>query len=336
MQDRITLAEVSRRAGVAPITCSRVLNGSNGRVYIAQATRQRVVEAAQALGYRRHMTAGATRTGRIGAIGLIGISPDHAFPRPMLWGVEEGAAARDLHLVIAQLRHADIDNETQLPRMLRERAVDGLLVYGLGQLSEQSMLADRIAHVDVPVIRLADAADADCVHVNVHAAAADATDRLAKLGHRRIALVQFASQLHPIEHDMREGYRRWLADAGLSPCMMLEPELNARVDRQQAHAHYVLRQKDRPTAVVACGPREAAAFTVAALRLGMKMPEELAVIALADEQVDAGGYTVTTALIPNGQLARTGVRMLCTKVDRADRTLAPQVLHHRILPGQTS
>lgn len=336
MTDRITLAAVSERAGVAPITCSRVLNGSRVRVHIAEDTRRRVLAAARELGYRRSMSAGATRTGRLGAIGLLGISPDHAFPRPLLWGVEEAAASRDLHLVVAQLKHTDIDHEAQLPRMLRERAVDGLLVYGLESAAAESILAQRIGRLDVPVIRLADRADADCVHVDHSAAAAEATNHLVKLGHRRIGLVQFAARPGHAEFDLRDGYHRALAEAGLPPVPLIDPSVHRRFDRQQLHAHYMLRQPNRPTAVVACGRHEAAAYTVAALRLRLAVPDQLAVVGIADEPVEVGGYPVTTALVPHGQLARTAVRMLCTKIDKPDRHLTPQILHHRLVPGQTA
>jgi len=335
MAANVTLRQISKRAGVAPITCSRVLNGSAGRVYVADPTRQRVLRAARELGYLRHMTANAMRTGRTGAIGLVGISPDHAFPPPMLWGVEETAATRDRHLIVAQLRPGSIEHEMQLPRMLRERATDGLLIHGLGERTGEAMLTDRLSRLGAPVIRLGEPLEADCVRIDVRAAATDAAERLVRAGHRRIAVVRYHGNSPDRPLDLHEAFARGLAEAGLTAESIADPSLAGRPDHQQSHAHYMLRQRGRPTAIFACGRAEAEACAVAALRLGLKMPEQLALIAAAGQPIDVGGFTVATMVLPLGQLGRVGVRMLCTKIDRPDRLLAPQVLHHRFVPGQT-
>lgn len=336
MGARATLADVGERAGVAPITCSRVLNGSKVRVYIAEPTRERVIEAARELGYRRSMTAGATRTGRVGAIGLVGIAAERALPRPLLWGVEEAAASRDVHLIIAQLRHREVETEAQLPRMLRESAVDGLVVFGLGNLEADSLLARKVRSLDVPVVHLGDDADVDCIRFDARSASTEATETLIRAGHQSVAFLQFAPMPGNLEFDVRDGYQRAMREAGLPTRSLIKPELRSRLDKQQAYAQQVLSRADRPAAIVASGSQEASAFVVAALRMGLRLPDDLALMAISGEQVQVGGLTVGTSLMPYGQMARSAVRMLCTKIDRPDRTMAPQILHHRMLPGQTA
>jgi LacI family transcriptional regulator len=220
--------------------------------------------------------------------------------------------------------------------MLRETAVDGLVIFGLGDPEADSLLARKVRSLDVPIVHLVDDADVDCIRFDARSASMEATESLIRAGRQPVAFSQFSPMPGHLEFDVREGYQRAMRDAGLPTRSLIDLELRLRPDQQQDYAERALSHSDRPTAIVACGPQEAAAFVVAALRLGLRLPEDLALIAISDEQVQVGGFVVTTVLMPYGQLARSAVRMLCTKIDRPDRTMAPQVLHHRMLPGQST
>ena len=91
-----TLADVGREAGVSAMAASAVLNGSRTTSRISDETRQRVVEAAQRLGYRADETARALASRRTNTIGiaatLLGPEPNQYFLE-VFNGVLQGAVA---------------------------------------------------------------------------------------------------------------------------------------------------------------------------------------------------------------------------------------------------
>jgi len=58
-RERVTIADVARRAGVSKVTVSYVINGREGKVRISDETRRRIWEAIRDLGYRPNAVARA-------------------------------------------------------------------------------------------------------------------------------------------------------------------------------------------------------------------------------------------------------------------------------------
>lgn len=101
---RPTLREVAALAGITPATASYVLSG-NPAVSISESTKQRVVSAADQLGYRPHLAARSLATGRTRTIGLffgekavVPFADD--YDREVLHGVLQGAAHESYALQI--------------------------------------------------------------------------------------------------------------------------------------------------------------------------------------------------------------------------------------------
>jgi len=104
---RPTQADVARLAGVSTATVSYVINNlADGRVPISEETRQRVLEAIEALGYEPDARAQALRLGHTKTVGLI--LPD--IHNPHFWqtadGVEQELRAAGYHLLLST---ADLD-----------------------------------------------------------------------------------------------------------------------------------------------------------------------------------------------------------------------------------
>src|SRR5262245_1014056 len=112
VQRSVTLTDVSRRANVSAMTVSRVLNHAVSRggesaasISISDATRRRVLRAAQALGYRPNAAARTMATGRFFSVGLVLSSNAGAshLPSVLLDAIHDELARRGLHLTVAKL-----------------------------------------------------------------------------------------------------------------------------------------------------------------------------------------------------------------------------------------
>jgi LacI family transcriptional regulator len=186
-----SLADISRLAGVSIATASRVLGGSSHPV--SEATRSRVMQAAEELGYRPSELARALvkRTSRIVGV-IVGDVVDPYFAE-IARGVEDVAAARG-HLTM--VCSADRRPAAELAHLsvLRDYHAAGVVFAGSGYAEESRAIADAVTDLQARgavVVALA-ARELDCPHVVVDnvAAARVAAEHLLDLGHRRIAFVE--------------------------------------------------------------------------------------------------------------------------------------------------
>jgi LacI family transcriptional regulator/LacI family repressor for deo operon, udp, cdd, tsx, nupC, and nupG len=283
-----TIRDVARHAGVGVGTVSRVLNDSPA---VTQATHARVRAAIDQLGYRRSSTARNLSLGRAHAIGVV--APFFSSPSVVerLSGVVASLSERGYALMLFSVE-TPRESAEALQEVARHR-VDGLLVISL-PLTEDDL--GVLQGEDVPVV-LIDVAHDQLSHVAIDdvRGGALATEHLIARGHERIAFVGDAPD-NPFgftsSERRRKGYQRALKKHKLGP----RPELEALggFGRREARdlATGMLRGKDRPTAVFAASDVQAFGVLEAAAHLGLRVPEELAVIGFDDiEMADVVGLT---------------------------------------------
>src|SRR5690606_24133145 len=95
-----TLADVARQAGVAKSTVSRVLIGEK-TLNVRDETRQRVLDAAQALDYQPNRSARSLRTKRSFSIGIVVPEIDNPAFTTIIQGAQRAALERNYSLLIA-------------------------------------------------------------------------------------------------------------------------------------------------------------------------------------------------------------------------------------------
>lgn len=184
-----TMLDVARRAGVSQSTVSRVLNGSPSRVPIADATRERVLAAAQDLGYRPNPLARGLKGSATMLLGVIVRDISDPFFIGSIDAISRLAYARGYNVVLGTA-HSRADEAIQLRAVLETRHCDAIIV--LGDMGDQPRLIEDLQQARVPVVALWQGMEAPgiCnVNVDNRAGIALVMDHLLDAGHRRIAFV---------------------------------------------------------------------------------------------------------------------------------------------------
>lgn len=209
MQDGPTLRDVAERAGVAPITASRILNGSRTASPVAAATRKRVEAAAAKLGYRLDAVAQAMRHRRSGQIGVVVAN----VPGQLLTNLPAyeyilglNAGLEPCGYVLSLVRLTDVDGgRPERVRALEERLLDSLVVIGHMPPSAVQHLRERKqriiwldSEVDEPT---------GCLRRDETAAGRDAAGLLLARGRKRLVWLQ-----RPTDH--RTHYSHVQREAG--------------------------------------------------------------------------------------------------------------------------
>src|SRR6478735_5338951 len=229
VQQRATLEDVARLAGVSSKTVSRVFTH---RDLVAPETVERVLGAAKRLRFRPNPLArNLRRGGPTNTIGFIMGELNNPFYYKLAAGIERELSAHGFSLVVAP---TDDTAEGE------ERVADALLGQRLGALllipvaDDQSYLEGE-RHLGTPVIAIDRPARnlvADSIVLENHRGVFDATTRLLERGHRRIGYICNPASVYTQAERLR-GYRDALAAYGIrdsSAWERLEDDLSRPAD----------------------------------------------------------------------------------------------------------
>jgi LacI family transcriptional regulator len=333
----ITLRDISLAAGVSVPTVSLILNGK-GQHY-SPVTRRRVARKAEELGYRANAFARGVRRGRFGTVALIKSRGGHSALRPtFLGGVQHALDAKELHLQVASLPDEKASDPAYVPRILRELSADGLLIFYPDYIPPP--MRGLIARHAVPSVWVNAKLEADCVYPDDLAAGRRAAAHLIRLGHRRIAYVDYtyADDELPRAHysalGRQAGCEQAVREAGLA-LRVIRGEHHVTARSRRAFSAAWLGAGDRPTGVVFYSGGEAVPAFIAAVELGLRVPGDLSFVSIDDDAWRSGGMTATTVLVPQGELGGAAVEMLQEKMSRPSAALPPRAVAFGFEPGET-
>jgi DNA-binding LacI/PurR family transcriptional regulator len=313
MAHRPTSADVARLAGVSRTTVSFVLNGREG-IRISRATRERVVEAANLLGYQANASASQLARGASLTIGLIlhmdapQMAADALLPQ-LVHGLGQAAQGANYQVLIESLPPSD----GSYRRLLHSHRVDGLIVSG--PLVEDGELKG-IFDDGFPVVIHGHAIEPSAPSVDVDnvAGARTAVAHLVEHGHNRIAMITNAPLSYASARDRVEGYKLALSDAGIEfdPGLVTEGNLLA----QSGNAALTELRRERSfTAVFAASDAVALGAMGAARAAGLRIPDDLSFVGFDDIPLAADfDPPLTTIGIPAYDLGRTVGNILLAQI----------------------
>lgn len=336
-----TIATIAAHIGVSQSTVTHVLNGRASEQRIRPETQRRVLEAARELGYRPNASARAIRAGRFGNIALVQSILGQYLPRELLHGLATAIADQKMNLVLSQVPDTVIDEESYLPRSIRELSADGLLVYR--HVGFAPAFLNQIHQLRIPAIFLNTQQEFDAVYPDDRQGGRIATEFLLALGHERIAYIESQEGRfgHYSQRDRRAGYAEGMAAAGRTPRILAlprgcQPVVQAGVDRRVEAAQSLLTARtDRPSAVLAYEFAEAMAIVHAAHHLGLRIPQDLSILLFHNRVDDRYFLPFHTVSNQMEQVGREAVGMLWEKIRNPDGMLPARTVPEAILEGAT-
>lgn len=320
VQRRVTAADVAAAAGTSTAVVSYVLN--DGPKPVAPATRARVLEAVAELGYRPNRIARALRSRRTGLIGLVVPGTADPFFVHLAHSAEAAASARGYLTVIGNSAF-DAAREQALIEGFIDEGVDGIIMAGLGQSHDLRAL---LHGSDTPIVFLHNRPESmarPLITVDNIEGAEMATTHLLEHGHRRVACLTHHDDMGPVGDRFR-GWRNALKTSGVR--FTKDLVVRSGVDRRSASetAMQWLTTPDRPTALFAATDELAIGVFHAAWRLGLTLPDDLAVVGF--DGCDEGATTVpelSTVAEPFAELGARAVDTLLAAGRRASVITLP-------------
>jgi len=307
----VTRDDVARRAGTSAAVVSYVLN--DGPRPVAAATRQRVLDAVKELGYRPNAIARALSERRSRALGLVVSDISNPFIGELAGSIEREAFERGYTVLLGNTM-VDEERERRYLRHFIDRQADGLLIVPVGM--DQSMI-DELNTGTIPVVvldRPVPGLTATSFLADNEVGAALATTHLLDHGHVSIACLGGPEQLAPTTARIA-GWARTVRGAGLAPSLC--PLARGTVRRRAGYevALELLGRSPRPTAIFATTDEQGIGVLRAAADLGLRIPDDLAVVSF--DGIAQGAFCVprlTTVRQPIASMGHAAVDAVLAQV----------------------
>ena len=302
----VTIIDVAHKAGVSPKTVSNVVND---RPVVRQTTRERVQQVIRELEYRPCAAARSlvTRTRRLIGFLLADIN-NPAYPE-MVEAIASQARQNGFMLLLCNTGRDPVE-EDHYVNLLIEQQVDGVIISSSRADSRAARVLSRRGIQVVLFNRYPKDFTENYVGVDNEGGAYSATMHLLKLGHRRIAF--FRGEPGSSTSEEREaGFRRALQEIGAAADEGLFLLGDFRVGKSREAAKELLSRSYRPTAIVAANDVMAIAVMDVALRLGLRVPEDLAVVGFDDIPIASSSpISLTTVRSDLRTMAEEATRLL--------------------------
>jgi LacI family transcriptional regulator len=303
-----TIADVAKRAGVAPSTVSRVLNNSG---YVGKETRRRVLAAVEELNYVPNVHAERLRTGASKTIAFIVIELTNPFWAEVARGVEDAVWQNGYDLILHNTA-GDPERELAAIRGFRRRQVDGAIFPWLQDGWDELKALDEKGVSIVVLGRAPEGYGFDMFTIDNVRGGYLATEHLLQLGHKRIAFVSA-----DFTRERERGYRMAMEKYGLTPdeTLVFREYAAHEFERGEIVVRRLLERDELPTAIFAYNDVTAIGAWMELERQGLRVPGDISLVGFDDIPMSSlirNG--LTTVAWPHYEYGRTAAEFLLRRI----------------------
>lgn len=290
----VSIVDVAKAAGVSNKTVSRVVNREPN---VKPATKEKVERAIADLGYVPNLAARSVRSNRSNTLGIItDFISTTPYSGDIVRGIQDWAEENGRTVLLANT-NGDAEKERQIWRTFQAHRIDGVLYASM----YHRVISPNPGDVSIPTVLVnchpENSSGYSSIEPDDYQGSYQLTEYVLKRGHRRIGYIRLNPRLLGAELRLT-AFRDAIAVAGLTEAdvdirLGMEGDIGEEANHVFAVAQAMLSKPDRPTALV-CGNDEIALQTyLAALGLGLRIPQDVSIVGFDDFK------TVSTALKPS-------------------------------------
>jgi LacI family transcriptional regulator len=308
----VTIEDLAKELQLSASTVSRALKHDRR---ISKGVQKKVNDLAREKGYRPNLLARSLVSDKTYSIGLVINNIAWSFFSELSQHIQNAGESYGYSIFL----YSSADNSKKelsgVDSMIARRS-DGLIVYS-HESQENIHQLEQLAKNGYPVVLLnnLDNAYLDVVTVDNFKGIYQAMEYLNSLGHCRIAYVG-PKPIKSVERERLNGYESFLKDN----CGTIDRNL---IYTGQAYPLFgydatkeILRNENRPTAIVAYNDIMALGVNRAVLEAGLKIPEDISVVGSDGLEIGLSAYPpLTTVSSPLKQIAKSAVDMLVQRME---------------------
>tara|TARA_R110000796_G_scaffold104102_1_gene213724 strand:- start:84081 stop:85115 length:1035 start_codon:yes stop_codon:yes gene_type:complete len=312
----VTIYDIAKKLNLATSTISRGLKDHHT---ISKKTIERIKKTAAEMGYRPNNLAASLRGNKMKTIGVLLPTVTQPFLSSLISGIEIASQKAGYTVIIMQ-SHDSYEEEINLTQSLYDNRVSGVICSLAMETKDTSHFKRFIAN-DTPLVFVDRVPkDLDTFHVVIDnfGAGYKATEHLISQGCKRIAHITAGLEFS-IYYERKEGYLKALKDHNLPIDETLIFKVNAVTYEEAEKASYaLLNLENPPDGIFAPGDILGVSAIQVAKKLGIKVPEELAVIGFNNDPIshiiDPNLSTITH---PASKMGQTSAEIILKNIKQS-------------------
>ncbi len=310
--DTPTLQDVARAANVSTATISRVVNEPSK---VAKATRERVQQVIDALGFTPNIGGRILASNRSNTVGAIIPTMANAMFASGLQAFQETLSEASVTLLVASSGYSGEDELNQI-RSLITHGADGLLLIGSARpvQTTEFLQLRKIPYV-VSWCYQQDSSRLVAGFDNQKAAYL-LTQEVLKLGHRRIAMIAGDTTGNDRASNRIAGVQQAVSEFGANASLIDVIEVDYSLESGGEAFAQLMSAATPPSAIVCGNDVLAAGATVRARQLGIVIPNDVSVTGFDDISLaTAVSPQLTTVRVPQIAMGETAAKLLLQAID---------------------
>lgn len=302
-----TMKMVAERAGVSTALVSLVMRGAPN---VSDHRRERVLRAADELGYRPNVLARNLASRRTNTIGVVLNDFHNTFFADVADAIQAAADRAGYRLLYGNAKHS-VEGEAEAVETFLQLRVDGIILAGSMDAPSVEMAARTAAVVIVG--RYEHGERVDTVNTDDRAGAQLAVDHLVSLGHRRIAHIDGSDGAGASER--AQGYREAMHRHGLDGEILIATG-DYTEEGGHAGATQLLASTPRPTAVFASNDLGAIGALDAFTTAGLHVPDDMSLVGFDNTSLTSMSYvSLTTINQPTDEIGHEAIELITRRLD---------------------
>lgn len=331
MRKKVAMQDIADRLNISKNSVSQALSGKDG---VSEETRRKIIETAEAMGYRYNKKTAAGNPNQVKTIGLI--ASDFAFSMQFFGeiylAVEREAKNHGINLLIQSIT-PEMRDRLQLPSFIEEKQVDGLLILShistayIRNVLEQGIPTVLIDHHH-PLL------STDAVLTNNRFSAYIAVKHLLDYGHQDIGILGNVA-VSPSYQERWEGYLLALREHGLEP--RKELMLVHTQEEEETIAEAIRRLDKQPSAWFCLNDGFAFYVSLALRQLGYQIPDEISICGFDNSHYSQmASPKITTMEVDLSLFAHKAFEQLIWRIKHPDEAYQEILLPTRLIVREST
>jgi LacI family transcriptional regulator, repressor for deo operon, udp, cdd, tsx, nupC, and nupG len=295
------IREIARLANVSVTTVSRVLNH---HPYVAEEKRRAVMQAVEKLNYIQNINAVHLSKGKTQTVGVMLPYVNHPYFSSLLEGIGEEALKQEYGLHLFQTAY-DPAKEIEALAKLKMRMVDGMII--LSRKISWSQMEEYCVSMPAVICEKLDHPSVSAVYIDHYKAFRQGLDHLLLKGHKRIGYC-IARRTGTNSRLRYQAFAEGLAEQDIAVVEDWIFDNCLGIEDGERVARHLYGMADRPEALLVSSDQVAAGIVAECSKLGLRIPEDLAVLSFDNHPISRA-LQITTMNLPVYEMGKTAFKL---------------------------
>lgn len=322
------ISDVAKLAGLSVSTVSRVINNQK---YVTEEKRNAVLKAMEELNYQPSTAARQLRGQSSKILGVIVPRITNPFFSYLVDEIQRIAYQNDFQIMIFQ-SNEDTEKELSFLNLLSQKQIDGIIMCAIENSEEVIQSYTKYG----PIVLCNETFENDhlpTVSLNQAEGAYLGTKYLLSKGHRKIAYCTGGIfDEDGKDKERNAGFSKAMKEFNLAPNSEWLFVDQHTIDDGKQIARKIFSMSERPDAIFTGSDEVAAGLIVEAIKLGMKVPQELAVLGFDDQPLaELTTPSITTVRQPINELGKQTVELMLSILNGREGQVDEQQLQMNLV-----